>query len=153
MKKVIPILLLILVMTLTVALPVIALAEEAGAALPNDYMTPEDFATFAGQVVFVVALVQFLKIPADGWFGGHIKTEYVVYIVSVIGQVLARMILPNVAGVLTWGAVPTILIWALCVAYAAMKSYSVIIAKVEGRKAALADQNEVQTKQPNAEGV
>ncbi len=147
MKKVIRMFMVLLL--LLWALPFVGALAEAAAGdieipMPTEYMKPEDFATFAGQVVFVVALVQFLKIPADGLFGGHIKTEYVVYVVAFLGQVLARMILPSVAGVLSWGALPTMLLWAFCVAWAAMKSYKVVIAQVEEKKVKLTSQSNVE---------
>ena len=115
-------------------------AGDTGIPFPTEYMKPEDFATFAGQVAFVVALVQFLKLPADGLFGGHVKTSYVVYAISLLGQILARLIMPAVAGVLTWAAVPTMVLWAFCVAWASMEAYNKLIAKVEEKKAEMTEQ-------------
>jgi hypothetical protein len=121
----------------------------------NDYITPDQFATFAGQVAFVVLLSQFLKLPIDGLFSGHVKTQYVVYVFAFGGQVLARLLLPA-AGGLSWAALPTMLLYAVAVAWTANKTYVQLIAKVETAKAAkLAEAAAAQpeTKPPNAPAV
>lgn len=148
----------VLLLTLSVAPMAMARAEVAdpggGEVIENldDYITPDQFATFAGQVAFVLLLAQFLKLPIDGLFSGHIKTQYVVYIFAFIGQVLARLLLPA-AGGLTWTALPTMFLYAVAVAWTANKTYVNLIQKVETAKAAkvaaLAAAQMV-TKPPNA---
>jgi hypothetical protein len=117
--------------------PLLALAEDAGVIDTNitDYLKPEEFASLAGQVVFVVTMAQFLKLPLDKVYG-HIKTCYVVYFLAACGQVLARLLVPAL-GVLCWAAVPTMVLQATAVAWAAMKAYEQLIAKVEEKKALL----------------
>jgi hypothetical protein len=136
MKKFLVILLFSLV-AVCMLFPMLALAEEVGIISTDitDYLKPEEFASLAGQVAFVVAMAQFLKLPLDKVFG-HIKTCYVVYFLAACGQVLARLLVPAL-GVLSWAAVPTMVLQATAVAWAAMKAYEQLIAKVEEKKALL----------------
>jgi hypothetical protein len=152
---------LVLVLTLSVAPMAMARAEAAdpggGEVIDNleDYITPDQFATFAGQVAFVLLLAQFLKLPIDGLFSGHVKTQYVVYVFAFGGQVLARLLLPA-AGGLSWAALPTMLLYAVAVAWTANKTYVQLIAKVEAAKAAKAVEAaaaQPDTKPPSASAV
>jgi hypothetical protein len=130
--------------------PLLTLAEEVGIIDTNitDYLKPEEFASLAGQVAFVVAMAQFLKLPLDKVFG-HIKTCYVVYFLAACGQVLARLLVPAL-GVLCWAAVTTMILQATAVAWAAMKAYEQLIARVEEKKAALLKAQAVEVP-PNVE--
>ncbi len=128
---------LICMLLVCVAYPLLALAEETGTTGTNitDYLKPEEFASFAGQVTFVLLVVQFLKLPIDNALG-HIKTEYIVYIVALIAQVLAQAMLYGFNS-FTWAILPKCIAYAFLVALAAMKTYKEAIQKVEEKKAAL----------------
>jgi hypothetical protein len=140
MKKILFAALFLCMVFVCVAYPLIVLAEEAGAIGTDitDFLTPEEFASFAGQVTFVVLVVQFLKLPIDQMVG-HIKTEYVVYGVAVIAQVLAQGMMHGFYS-FTWAFIPQCIAYAFLVAVVAMKSYKEAIQKVEEKKAALTAQ-------------
>lgn len=117
--------------------PLLVLAETAGAVGANvtDYLKPEDFAAFAGQVTFVVLLVQFIKLPIDEKIG-KVRTEYIVYAAAVIAQVLAQFLLHGLSG-FTWAYIPKCIAYAFLVAVVAKEVYNKAIGNVEAKKAAL----------------
>ena len=119
--------------------PLLVLAEAAGAIGTNvtDYLKPEDFAAFAGQVTFVVLVVQFIKLPIDAKIA-KVRTEYIVYAVAVIAQVLAQFLLYGLSG-FTWAYIPKCIAYAFLVAVVAKEVYNKAIGNVEAKKAALHD--------------
>lgn len=139
MKRIFLVVLLLMALA-CVFYPLLALAEEAGAIGTNitDYLKPEDFASFAGQVTFVVLVVQFLKLPIDAAVG-KIKTEYIVYTVAVAAQVLAQGMLHGFNS-FTWGFIPKCIAYAFLVAVVAKETYVKAIGNVEAKKAAMAAQ-------------
>ncbi len=120
-----------------VCYPLLVLAETAGAIGTNvtDYLKPEEFAAFAGQVTFVVLVVQFIKLPIDIKIG-KVRTEYIVYAVAVIAQVLAQFLLYGLNS-FTWAYIPKCIAYAFLVAVVAKEVYNKAIGNVEARKAAL----------------
>ena len=138
-------------LALCVMYPLLVLAEAAGAADTGitGYLTPEEFASFTGQVTFVVLVVQFIKLPIDQKIG-KVKTEYIVYGVALIAQVLAQALLYGFAS-FTWAFIPKCIAYAFLVAVTAKEAYVKAIGNVEARKAALSlrpspDPLEVQNK-------
>ncbi len=149
MKKKLFAILLLGLMLACMAWPLLAMAEDAGAISTNitDYLTPEEFASFAGQVTFVVLVVQFLKLPIDNLVG-KVKTEYIVYAVAVIAQVLAQGMLYGFNS-FTWGFIPKCIAYAFLVAVVAKETYVKAIGNVEAKKAALAVQAGLEAKPPD----
>lgn len=135
-------------LALCVLYPLLTLAEAAGAADTGitDYLTPEEFASFTGQVTFVVLVIQFIKMPVDQRIG-KIKTEYIVYGVALLSQVLAQALLYGLNS-FTWAFIPKCAAYAFLVAVTAKEVYIKAIGNVEARKAALA----MQAKEINSKG-
>ena len=125
-------------LALCVLYPLLALAEAAGAvdAGVSDYLTPEEFASFTGQVTFVVLVVQFIKLPIDQKIG-KVKTEYIVYGIALIAQVLAQALLYSFTS-FTWAFAPKCIAYAFLVAVTAKEAYIKAIGNVEAKKATLA---------------
>ena len=124
-------------LALCVVYPLLALAEEVGVldAGVTDYLTPEKFASFTGQVTFVVLVVQFIKLPIDQKIG-KVKTEYIVYGVALIAQVMAQALLYGFPS-FTWAFIPKCIAYAFLVAVTAKEVYIKAIGNVEAKKAAL----------------
>ena len=117
--------------------PALVLAGETGGngAAVTDYLKPEEFASFAGQVTFVVLVVQFIKLPVDAGLG-KFRTEYIVYGVAVVAQVLAQAMLSGFSS-FTWAFIPKCIAYAFLVAVVAKETYNKAIGNVEAKKAAL----------------
>ena len=135
-------------LSLCVLYPLLTLAEAAGAvdAGVTDYLTPEEFASFTGQVTFVVLVVQFIKLPVDQKIG-KVKTEYIVYGIALLTQVLAQALLYGFAS-FTWAFIPKCVAYAFLVAVTAKEVYIKAIGNVEAKKAALVIQS-IETEQDN----
>ena len=135
-------------LSLCVLYPLLTLAEAAGAvdAGVTDYLTPEEFASFTGQVTFVVLVVQFIKLPVDQKIG-KVKTEYIVNGVALLAQVLAQALLYGFAS-FTWAFIPKCVAYAFLVAVTAKEVYIKAIGNVEAKKAALVIQS-IETEQDN----
>ena len=135
-------------LSLCVLYPLLTLAEAADAvdAGVTDYLTPEEFASFTGQVTFVVLVVQFIKLPVDQKIG-KVKTEYIVYGVALLAQVLAQALLYGFAS-FTWAFIPKCVAYAFLVAVTAKEVYIKAIGNVEAKKAALVIQS-IETEQDN----
>jgi len=128
MRKMVPnLLILLMTMIFTLAIPILALAEEAG-VLPGTFFTWESIATFSGAVAAVVFIVQLLKLPLDKVW--KIPTQYVVYLVSVGILLLAQEFVPALGG-LTWQTGLLCLFNGFLVALAAMSAYEVAIRRPE----------------------
>ncbi len=142
MKKKSFVIMLLGIMLACIAWPLLAMADD-GLSLGQitDYLTPEEFASFAGQVTFVVLVVQFLKLPIDHVVG-KVKTEYIVYAVAVIAQVLGQAMLYGLSG-FTWSFVPKCIAFAFLVAVSAKEVYVKAIGNVEAKKAAKLEQTVV----------
>lgn len=124
-------------LALCVLYPLYTLAEATGVIHTgfNDYLTPEEFASFTGQVVFAVLVVQFIKLPIDQRIG-KVKTEYIVYGIALIAQVLAQALLGGLNS-FTWAFIPKCIAYAFLVAVTAKEVYVKAIGNVEAKKAAL----------------
>lgn len=120
---------LIMVVSLLVFLPVIALAE--GGVDGSTFFSWETIGTFTGAVALVVFLVQLLKLPLDKVW--HIPTQYIVYVMSLGVLLLAQAFVPSLGG-LSWDSALLCVFNAALVALSAMSTYEIAIAKVEERK-------------------
>lgn len=124
------------ILLLCVCFPLLSLAENAKTeADVTDSLTPEEFASFAGQVVFVLLVVQLIKLPIDLKLC-KIRTEYIVYGVAVIAQMLAQGLLYGFKG-FTWAFIPKCIAYAFLVAVTAKEVYVKAIGNVEAKKAEL----------------
>ncbi len=144
MRRILFSVLFLAMLALCVLYPLFTLAEEAGAADTGntDYLTPEEFASFTGQVTFVVLVVQFIKLPIDQNIG-KVKTEYIVYGVALLTQVLAQALLYGLNS-FTWAFIPKCIAYAFLVAVTAKEVYIKAIGNVEAKKAALTIQTKVE---------
>ncbi len=140
MKRILFTALMLCVLALCACYPLLSLAEAAGTAGADipDSLTPEEFASFAGQVAFVLLLVQFIKLPIDQRIG-KVKTEYIVYGVALIAQVLAQALFRGLYS-FTWAFAPKCIAYAFLVAVTAKEVYVKAIGNVEAKKAKLASQ-------------
>lgn len=152
-RKVYAVLLLtfLLVTSIMVMMPVIAMAEETAspAEPPANFMTPDYLMSFAGQLMLVMLLVQFFKLKADRLFGGHFPTEVIVFAFAVIARCLAQLLNSGPDG-FTLAFIPTCAFEAFQVAVAAM--YTFDKAKIVEDKAAaitMAQDEALQAKPPN----
>ena len=138
MKRILFMALFLCILLLCICAPLLSLAEKAKAADTGitDSLTPEEFASFAGQVAFVLLLVQFIKLPIDRKIC-KVRTEYIVYAAAVIAQVLAQGLLYGFKS-FTWAFIPKCAAYAFLVAVTAKEVYVKAIGNVEAKKAALA---------------
>lgn len=121
---------LIMVVSLLVFLPIIALAE--GGVDGSSFLDWESIATYGGAVALAVFIVQLLKLPLDKVW--RIPTQYVVYAVSLAVLLLAQAFVPTMGG-LTWDSALLCVFNAVIVSLSAMSTYTVTIGRVEERKA------------------
>ncbi len=144
MRRILFSVLFLAMLALCVLYPLLTLAEAAGASDTGitDYLTPEEFASFTGQVTFVVLVVQFIKLPIDQNIG-KVKTEYIVYGVALLTQVLAQALLYGLNS-FTWAFIPKCIAYAFLVAVTAKEVYIKAIGNVEAKKAALTIQTKVE---------
>ena len=127
--------LLLCMLLLCACFPLFALADAGYDATGNaDYLTPEEFGSFAGQAAFVVILVQFLKLPIDRRIR-KIRTEYIAYAAAVIAQVLAQGLFFGF-GRYTLAYIPKCIAHSFLVAVVAKEVYVKAIGNVEAKKAA-----------------
>ena len=137
MKRFLFAVLLLFILLICFGLPLIALAESIDIIKPDmsGYLTPEEFGTFAGQVTFLVMVVQFIKLPIDRKVI-KIRTEYLVYIVAVFTQVLAQATFHGFES-FTWAYVPKCISYSFLLAVTGKEVYIKAIGNVESRKAEL----------------
>ena len=137
MKRILLGIVLLFILLMTVGFPLIALAESMDVikADISGYLTPEEFGTFAGQVTFLVMVVQFIKLPIDRKII-KIRTEYVVYIVAVFTQVLAQATFHGFQS-FTWAYVPKCIAYSFLLAVTGKEVYIKAIGNVEAKKAEL----------------
>ncbi len=136
MKRIFFSALFLCMLLLCLCYPLLTLAEEAGtpSLAAAGYLTPQEFAYFAGQVTFVVLVVQFIKLPIDRSIG-KVRTEYIVYGVALIAQVLAQALLYGFSS-FSLAFIPKCIAYALLVAVTAKEVYVKAIGNVEAKKAA-----------------
>jgi len=116
--------------------PLLALANAGSDSTGiTDSLTPEEFGSFAGQVIFVVLVVQFIKLPIDQRIV-KVRTEYIVYAVAVIAQILAQGLFYGFYSY-TWAYIPKCIAYSFLVAVTAKEVYIKAIGNVEAKKAAL----------------
>jgi hypothetical protein len=137
MKRILFAVLLLFILLICFGLPLFALAEVSDVINTDmsGYLTPEEFGTFAGQVTFLVMVVQFIKLPIDRKII-KIKTEYLVYIVAVFTQVLAQATFHGFES-FTWAYVPKCISYSFLLAVTGKEVYIKAIGNVEARKAEL----------------
>ena len=137
MKRILFMALFLCILLLCICAPLLSLAEKGKPADAGvtDSLTPEEFASFAGQVAFVLLLVQFIKLPIDRKIC-KVRTEYIVYAAAVIAQVLAQGLLYGFHS-FTWAFIPKCIAYAFLVAVTAKEVYVKAIGNVEAKKAAL----------------
>lgn len=137
MKRILFTVLLLFILLICAGFPLIALAETTNIVNTDisGYLTPEEFGTFAGQVTFLVMVVQFIKLPIDRKVI-KIRTEYLVYIVAVFTQVLAQATF-NGFDSFTWAYVPKCISYSFLLAVTGKEVYIKAIGNVEARKAEL----------------
>lgn len=137
MKRILLTIVLLFLLLICFGFPLIALAEATDIvnADISGYLTPEEFGTFAGQVTFLVMVVQFIKLPIDRKVI-KIRTEYLVYIVAVFTQVLAQATFHGFDS-FTWAYVPKCISYSFLLAVTGKEVYIKAIGNVEARKAEL----------------
>lgn len=137
MKRILFAIVLLFILLICVGFPLIALAEATDVTNTDisGYLTPEEFGTFAGQVTFLVMLVQFIKLPIDRKVI-KIRTEYLVYIVAVFTQVLAQATFHGFES-FTWAYIPKCISYSFLLAVTGKEVYIKAIGNVEARKAEL----------------
>ncbi len=137
MKRILFTTIFLSMLLLCVCYPLLSIAEAAGVADTGiaDYLTPEEFASFAGQVTFVVLMVQFIKLPIDQKIV-KVRTEYIVYAVALIAQVLAQALFYGFQS-FTWAYVPKCIAYGFLTAVTAKEVYNKAIGNVEAKKAVL----------------
>jgi hypothetical protein len=137
MKRILLTIMLLVLFLICFGFPLIALAEsiDVNSTDISGYLTPEEFGTFAGQVTFLVMLVQFIKLPIDRKVI-KIRTEYLVYIVAVFTQVLAQATFHGFES-FTWAYVPKCISYSFLLAVTGKEVYIKAIGNVEARKAEL----------------
>ena len=112
----------ILMLTLVLLLPVVALAE---GELPTEPFTWEYLATIAGATVATLLIVQLMKLPLDKIW--KIPTRAVAYVIALVVMLLATQF---TAG-LTWSNIPLTALNAVIVALAAMGAYEITFRKLK----------------------
>ncbi len=135
MKRILFTIVLLFILLMSVGFPLIALAESMDVMKTDisGYLTPEEFGTFAGQVTFLVMVVQFIKLPIDKKVI-KIRTEYVVYIVAIFTQVLAQASFHGFES-FTWAYVPKCIAYSFLLAVTGKEVYIKAIGNVEAKKA------------------
>ncbi len=137
MKRILFVIVLLFILLICAGFPLIALAESIDVIKTDvsGYLTPEEFGTFAGQVTFLVMVVQFIKLPMDKKVI-KIRTEYVVYIVAIFTQVLAQVTFHGFQS-FTWAYVPKCIAYSFLLAVTGKEVYIKAIGNVEAKKAEL----------------
>jgi hypothetical protein len=137
MKRILFAIVLLFILLICFGIPLIAVAEsiDVNNTDISGYLTPEEFGTFAGQVTFLVMLVQFIKLPIDRKVI-KIRTEYLVYIVAVFTQVLAQATFHGFES-FTWAYIPKCISYSFLLAVTGKEVYIKAIGNVEARKAEL----------------
>lgn len=90
----------------------------------NEYITLEFIGTFAGMVVVINLLVQFLKPLIDKI--KKIHTRYVVWLIAII----LSFVLQGITGTFTASIVFTLILNSVLLTLTAMGSYEVAIKKI-----------------------
>jgi hypothetical protein len=91
----------------------------------DEYFTLESMGTFAGMVVVLTVIVQFLKPLIDKIV--CMPTRYVVWIIAIIISAVYQAI----AGPFTWAAIFLLILNSIVLTMAAMGTYEVTFKKIE----------------------